>query len=118
MRTLVERGFGVIGCSDSTGSIPDGIAPLYNIACAVTRRTLSGGTYIPEEALTVEQALRLFSVWPAYGGYEEQAKGTLALGKLGDFAILSADPRAVEPDALFELRVEATILGGAVVHER
>ncbi|MBA2454264.1 MAG: amidohydrolase family protein, partial [Chloroflexia bacterium] len=53
LRTLVDRGFPVIGCSDSTGSIPDGIAPLFNIACAVTRRTLSGGTYVPEEALTV-----------------------------------------------------------------
>jgi predicted amidohydrolase YtcJ len=118
LRTLVEQGFGVIGCSDSTGSIPDGIAPLYNIACAVTRRTLSGNTYVPEEAVSVEDALRMFTIWPAYGGFEERAKGSIAPGKLGDFAVLSADPRAVEPDALFDLRVEATILGGEVVYER
>jgi predicted amidohydrolase YtcJ len=118
LRTLVERGFGVIGSSDATGSIPDGIPPLYNIACAVTRRTLSGNRYVPEEALDVEDALRLFTVWPAYGGFEEQDKGSLAPGKLGDFAVLSADPREVaasDPDALFELQTEATIIGGEVV---
>jgi predicted amidohydrolase YtcJ len=121
LRALIDAGFGVIGCSDSTGSIPDGIAPLYNIACAVTRRTLSGGTYIPEESITVEEALKLFTIWPAYGGFEEHAKGSITPGKLGDFAVLSADPRAVaadDPDALFNVRVEATILGGEVVYER
>jgi predicted amidohydrolase YtcJ len=118
LRTLVEHGFGVIGSSDSTGSIPDGIAPLFNIACAVTRRTLAGRQYGPEEALSVEDALRLFTAWPAYGAFEEQDKGSIAPGKLGDFAVLSGDPTAVEPEALFDLRVEATIIGGEVVWTR
>jgi predicted amidohydrolase YtcJ len=117
LRTLVERGFEVIGSSDSTGSIPDGIPPLYNIACAVTRRTLSGNRYIPEEGLDVEDALRLFTIWPARGTFEERDKGTITPGKLGDFTVISADPRAVEPDALFDLRAEATIIGGEVVWE-
>lgn len=118
LRTLVEQGFEVIGSSDTTGSIPDGIPPLYNIACAVTRRTLSGGTYHPEEALSIDDALKLFTIWPARGAFEEQDKGTITVGKLGDFAVLSDDPRAVEPDALFDVRVEATIIGGEVVWER
>ncbi|MDQ3548504.1 MAG: amidohydrolase [Chloroflexota bacterium] len=117
LRTLVERGFEIIGSSDSTGSIPDGIPPLYNIACAVTRRTLSGDHYIPDEALDVEDALRLFTIWPALGAFEEHDKGTITTGKLGDFTVISADPRTVEPDALFDLRAEATIIGGEVVWE-
>lgn len=117
LRTLIERGFEVIGSSDTTGSIPDGIPPLYNMACAVTRRTLSGGTYLPEEAISVDDALKLFTIWPARGTFEERDKGSISVGKLGDFAILSADPRAVEPEALFDLRVEATIIGGEVVWE-
>jgi predicted amidohydrolase YtcJ len=116
LRTLVDRGFPVIGCSDTTGSIPDGIAPLWNIACAVTRRTLSGGTYVPEEALTVEQAFKLFGAWPAYGTFEDQSKGSITPGKLGDFVVLSDDPFQVEPDALFGLNVEATVTGGRVVY--
>jgi predicted amidohydrolase YtcJ len=118
LRTLIEHGFEVIGSSDTTGSIPDGIPPLYNIACAVTRRTLSGGTYRPEEAVPIEDALKLFTIWPARGAFEEQDKGSITLGKLGDFAVLSADPREVEPDALFDLRVEATIIGGEIVWEK
>ncbi len=116
LRTLIDRGFGVIGCSDSTGSIPDGIPPLTNIACAVTRRTIGGNVYVPEEAVTPEEGLRMFTTWPAYGGCEEHDKGSITVGKFGDFAVLSDDPRAVEPDALFDLRSEATILGGKVVY--
>jgi predicted amidohydrolase YtcJ len=121
LRTLIERGFEVIGSSDSTGSIPDGIPPLYNIACAVTRRTLSGGAYRPAEAISVDEALKLFTIWPAKGTFEERDKGSIAVGKLGDFAVLSADPRAVAADdsqALFDVRVEATIIGGSIVWER
>ncbi|HUG14704.1 MAG TPA: amidohydrolase [Thermomicrobiales bacterium] len=118
LRTLIEQGFEVIGSSDTTGSIPDGIPPLYNMACAVTRRTLSGGTYLPEEAISVGDALKLFTIWPARGAFEEHDKGSITVGKLGDFAVLSADPREVEPDALFDLRVEVTIIGGEVVWER
>ncbi|RIK41509.1 MAG: amidohydrolase, partial [Chloroflexi bacterium] len=121
LRSLAERGFAVIGSSDSTGSIPDGIPPLYNIACAVTRRTLSGATYVPEEALDIDDALRLFTIWPALGAFEEADKGTITPGKFGDFAVLSADPRAVaaaDPDGLFDVRAEATILGGVVVWEK
>src|SRR5690606_27992591 len=116
LRTLADRGFPIIGCSDSTGSIPDGIPPLWNIACAVTRRTLGGNTYVPEEALTVEHAFKLFGAWPAYGAFEEHAKGTITPGKLGDFAVLPDDPVSVDPDALFDLQVEATITGGRVVY--
>lgn len=116
LRTLADRGFPIVGCSDSTGSIPDGIAPLWNIACAVTRRTLGGNTYVPEEALTVEQAFKLFGAWPAYATFEEHSKGSITAGKLGDFVILSDDPFAIEPEALYDLKVEATITGGRVVH--
>lgn len=121
LRTLAQRGFEIIGSSDATGSIPDGIPPLYNIACAVTRRTLSGATYVPEEALAIDDALRLFTIWPAAGAFEERDKGTITPGKLGDFAVLSADPRAIaadDPDGLFDLRCDATILGGDVVWQR
>ena len=118
LRTLIDHGFEVIGSSDTTGSVPDGIAPLFNIACAVTRRTLSGRQYAPEEAITVDEALKLFTRWPAAGTFEERDKGSIAVGKLGDFTVLSDDPRRVAPDALFDLRVEATIIGGDVVWRR
>ena len=118
LRSLIDAGLEPIGSSDSTGTVPDGISPLFNIACAVTRRTQRGNIHNPEEAVSVGDAFRMFSVWPAHWAYEDHLKGTLAPGKLADFAVLSDDPFAVEPEALFDLAVDATILGGEVVHER
>jgi predicted amidohydrolase YtcJ len=111
-RSLIDAGFQVIGSSDTTGSIPDGIAPMFNIGCALN--------YIddPNERISVEDALRMFTIWAAAGSYEEQDKGSITAGKLGDFAVLSRDPREVEPEELFELPVDATVLGGKVVYTR
>ncbi|RIK37740.1 MAG: hypothetical protein DCC58_17580 [Chloroflexi bacterium] len=108
-RALIDRGFEVIGSSDSTGTVPDGISPLFNIACALV--------YAPGAPISVEEALKMFTIWPAAGAFEEHDKGTLSPGKLGDFAVLSADPHEVEPEAIFDLQVAATILGGVPVHD-
>jgi len=116
LRTVIDAGFEPIGASDSTGTVPDGIAPLFNIAMAVTRRTRSGKVVVPAERITAEEGLKMFTTWAAFGGHEEQDKGSIAPGKLGDFAILSHDPLAIEPERLFEVLVEATILGGEVVY--
>lgn len=118
LQSLIDAGLEVIGSSDSTGTVPDGITPLFNIACAVTRRTQRGSIYHPEEAVSVEDAFRMFGIWPARWTYEDHLKGTITPGKLADFAILSDDPFAVQPEALFDLQVDATILGGEVVYTR
>lgn len=119
LRTLIDQGFEVIGSSDSTGTVPDGITPLFNIACAVTRRTQRGREFLPEEAVTVAEALKMFTIWPAKWAFEEHLKGSIIPGKLADFAVLSANPLALDdPAELFDIHVDATILGGEVVHER
>jgi predicted amidohydrolase YtcJ len=118
LRTLIDHGFEPIGSSDSTGTVPDGIAPLFNIACAVSRRTASGREHWPQERITVDEGLKLYTIWAARGAFEEGEKGSISAGKLGDFAVLPADPRNVPSEALFEMRVEATICGGEVVYER
>jgi predicted amidohydrolase YtcJ len=111
-RSLIDAGFQVIGSSDTTGSIPDGIAPMFNIGCALN--------YIddPAQRITVDEALRMFTIWPAAGAFEERDKGSITPGKLGDFAVLARDPREVDPEELFDLPVDATILGGTVVYTR
>ena len=118
MRSLIDAGFEVIGSSDATGTVPDGITPLFNIACAVTRRTQRGNVFNPEEAVTIDEALRMFTIWPARWTYEDHLKGTIAPGKLADFAVLSEDPFEIDPEALFDVQVDATILGGEVVFRR
>jgi predicted amidohydrolase YtcJ len=71
-----------------------------------------------EEALTFEEALRMHTLWAAVGGSEEQDKGSIVVGKLGDFAVLSDDPRGRAGKEVFGMEVDATILGGTVVYER
>jgi predicted amidohydrolase YtcJ len=58
------------------------------------------------------------TIWAARGGFEEEDKGSVAVGKLGDFAVLSDDPCSLPREALFDLQVDATIVGGEVVFER
>lgn len=118
LRTVIDAGFEPIGASDSTGTVPDGIAPLFNIAMAVTRRTRSGDVVSPAERITAEEGLKMFTTWAAVGGHEERDKGSIEPGKFGDFAVLSHDPLAIDPEKLFDVAVEATILGGEVVYER
>lgn len=115
LRTLIDEGLELIGSSDATGTVPDGITPLFNIACAVTRRTQRGREYLPEEAITALEALKMFTIWPARWAYEGHLKGSITPGKLADFAVLSANPLTIPPADLFQLQVEATILGGEVV---
>jgi predicted amidohydrolase YtcJ len=92
-------------------------SPLEAIHQAVTRQSYLGRT--PEQwqltqRLTVDQALRLFTVDAAYGTFEEDVKGSLAGGKYADLVILSADPTTVAVDSLLDIQVLATMVGGRV----
>jgi predicted amidohydrolase YtcJ len=88
------------------------------IAAAVTRRTIDGknpGGWFPEQKITLAEALRAYTADAAWAAFQENEKGSLAVGKLGDFAVLSRDVFAVPPTELASIAVEATVLGGRVV---
>jgi hypothetical protein len=117
-RTMIEEGLEPIAVTDTTGTVPEASGPLFNIACAMTLKSDGGAAPSPKEALSFEEALRMHTLWAAYGGFEERDKGSIAVGKLGDFAVLSADPRGRPGKEVFGIEVDATILGGNVVFER
>jgi predicted amidohydrolase YtcJ len=116
-RTLLREGFELIAITDTTGTVPGSSDPLRKIAYAVATAGEGGGAPRGEE-ITFDEALRMFTIWAARGSLEEQDKGSITPGKLGDFAVLSADPRGRPAEELFDLRVDATILGGDLVYER
>ncbi|MQA82124.1 MAG: amidohydrolase family protein [Streptosporangiales bacterium] len=118
LRSLIDAGFHPIGGSDSTGTVPDGIAPLFNIALAVARRRPDGSANNLPEAITLDEGLRLFTGWAAAGAFEENEKGALRPGLLGDAALLSHDIESVRPEELFGVSVTHTVLDGDVVFER
>lgn len=95
--------------------------PLEGIYAAVTRRTLDGkhpGGWVPEQKITVEEALRAYTSGSAYASFEEDRKGTLERGKLADFAIIDRDLTRIPPEEIRDAHVLMTVVGGKVVYER
>jgi predicted amidohydrolase YtcJ len=95
--------------------------PLEGIYAAVTRRTLDGknpGGWIPEQKITVAQAVHAYTVGAAYAEYEEDIKGSLEPGKLADIVVLDQDIFSVSPDEIAKAQVDLTMIGGKVVFER
>ena len=97
------------------------ISPILGIAAAVTRATIDGkqpGGWGPEQKITAEEALRAYTVTAAYAAFEEKDKGSLEIGKLGDFVVLSDDVLSVAPQAIEKIRIDQTVVGGKVVYSR
>jgi predicted amidohydrolase YtcJ len=95
--------------------------PLQTVYAAVTRATLDGrhpGGWVPEQKVTVAEALTAYTAGSARAEFEEKGKGSIGAGKLADLVILSADPFKVRPEEIGGLKVEMTIVGGRVVFER
>lgn len=114
LRSLLDAGIPVAGSSDSPVS---SYQPLIGIQAAVTERTQSGHDFVPDEALTVEEALGMYTRNAAYAAFDEHVKGSVTPGKYGDFAVLGQDPRAVAGDEIGQIPVVATIRGGHIVYE-
>jgi predicted amidohydrolase YtcJ len=93
-------------------------APLLGIQAAVTERTDSGAAYVPAEAITVEEALRNYTLGAAYSAFEESENGSLAPGKWADFVVLSQDLLKTPPEELSKVDVLQTIIGGEIVYEK
>ncbi|MBI4717629.1 MAG: amidohydrolase [Planctomycetes bacterium] len=92
--------------------------PFAGIDSAVTGRTLAGGVWLPEHSITVEEALRAYTVSPPKAVGRESELGTLGAGKLADFVILNQDPFNVPEAGIGEIRAVTTVVGGRVVYER
>jgi predicted amidohydrolase YtcJ len=94
---------------------------LQGIYAAATRRTLDGrhpDGWVPEQKISVKEALHAYTVGSAYASMEEHIKGTLEPGMLADMAVLSTDILSIDPIQIENVKVEMTIFDGKVVFER
>ena len=89
--------------------------PILNIAALVNRQTSSGADFVPAERITVEQAVRAYTVGSARAVHREADLGTLSPGKLADFVVLSEDLYTVPAEQIESVRVTATVVGGRLV---
>jgi predicted amidohydrolase YtcJ len=97
------------------------ISPVLGIYAAVTRRTLDGrnpGGWIPEQKISVAEAVTAYTRTSAYAEFAEDIKGTIAPGKLADFVVLSADIFDMPPEQIEKVEVVCTVVGGRIVYER
>ena len=95
--------------------------PLEGIYGAVTRRTIDDKNpdgWVPEQKISVEEALRGYTIDAAYASFEEDIKGSLEPGKLADFVIIDRDLTRIPPEEIRDARVMTTVVGGEVVFER
>jgi predicted amidohydrolase YtcJ len=95
--------------------------PVLGIYAAVTRRPLDGSRpsgWVPEQKITVAEAVHAYTVGSAFASFEESRKGSLAPGKLADFAVLSDDIFHMDPVKIRDAKVDLTVTDGKVVYER
>ncbi len=115
-RSLLESGAMIAGGSDFPVESPN---PLYGFYAAITRQDHDGmppGGWHPEQRMERFEALKAFTVWAAYAGFEENLRGSIEDGKLADIVVLSNDIMKCEPKAILSTSVEYTIVGGEIVY--
>jgi predicted amidohydrolase YtcJ len=84
----------------------------------VTRKDPSGHVYGPNEAISREQALRLYTSAASHYMFEEDKKGSIEPGKLADLAVLSADLMTVGEEGIKDITADMTVVGGKIVFQR
>jgi predicted amidohydrolase YtcJ len=119
-RTLRQKGAGLIFSSDLAGSDHDFF---YGLHSAVTRKSPDGtpdGGWFPEQAMTVEEAVRAYSTWAAEAAFLEAHTGVLAPGRFADLTVIDIDPfetAARDPSALLDGTILLTVVGGNIVYD-
>lgn len=113
IRSPMEHGITVAISSDI---LP--IGPMVGIYAAVTRRGMSGEVYGPDEAITMEEAIRGYTITGAYLNREEDFKGSLEPGKVADMIVLSDDLLTIDFENIMDVQVEQTWINGERVYQR
>lgn len=110
-RSLIARN---IHLSYGSDGMP--IGPLVGIYAAVTRKGVDGKVYGPDERVSVADAVRMYTLEPAYLTFDESERGSIAVGKVADFVVLGDNILTVPPGRIKEIPVEMTIVGGQTLY--
>jgi len=113
-RTLLQKGIRLGFSSDCPVAEPN---PLIGLRDAICRKTAKGKDFAPTECLTAEQAVSLYTREAAFFSFEEGERGTLKEGKAADLVILDKDPLQTPPEAIPDIKVIKTVVGGRAVYD-
>ncbi|MFA7279439.1 MAG: amidohydrolase [Sterolibacterium sp.] len=115
MRTVLDSGVNLTSSSDAPISVPNWLLGIEN---AVLRESLTSGTVSgPEEAITVQEAIRTYTINGAYQDGLEKIKGSIEVGKVADLCVIDRDILSVDPHQIRNIKVLKTIVNGKVVYE-
>src|SRR6266404_2136682 len=115
--SFVKSGVVVPGGSDAPVERGE---PMIEFYAAVARKDIkgfSGPGWHPEEAVSRDQALKMLTIWPAYAAFEENLRGSIEVGKLADFTVLSADIMKIPEPEILKTHCVMTVIGGEIVYE-
>ncbi|MDH3732503.1 MAG: amidohydrolase [Gemmatimonadota bacterium] len=113
-RRFLDHGIPVAAASDYP---PGPFSMMMGIQSMVTRTDMQGREWGASQKISVPEALRICTINGAHAGFEEDSKGSITPGKLGDFVMLAEDPHDVDPFAIKEIEVVRTVVGGRTTHE-
>ncbi|MEQ8179483.1 MAG: amidohydrolase [Amphiplicatus sp.] len=117
-RSLIDKGAIVAGGTDAPVERGD---PLIEFYAAVARKSLEGfsnADWHPEQAVTREEALKMFTAWPAYASFQEDELGTIEVGKRADFTAFSKDIMTVPDEEILTAKATLTVVDGEVIYRR
>jgi predicted amidohydrolase YtcJ len=117
-RSFIKSGCIIAGGSDAPVERGE---PMIEFYAAVARKSINGESgegWHPEQAVSREDALKMFTIWPAYAAFQEKDKGSIEVGKLADFTVLSQDIMKIPETEILETRNKMTVIGGEIIYSR
>ena len=113
-RSFIDSGVVSTGATDYP---PGPFEPLMGIQSCVTRTDMNGKMWGPSQRISVEEALRLYTLNGAYASFDEDKKGSIEAGKLADMVVLAEDITSVEPSTIKDIPIVETVIGGETAYE-
>jgi predicted amidohydrolase YtcJ len=117
-QSFIKSGSIIAGGSDAPVERGEPMIEFYAAVARKDQKGYSGEGWHPEQAVTRQQALKMFTIWPAYAAFEEKLKGSIEVGKLADLIVLSADIMKIAESEILKTRCLMTVIGGEIVYEK
>lgn len=115
--TFIKSGVVIAGGSDAPVERGEPMIEFYAAVARKDQKGFSGEGWHPEEAVSRADALKMFTLWPAYAAFEEKLRGSIEVGKLADLTILSADIMTIPAPEILKTRCVMTVINGEIVYE-
>src|SRR5436305_4200281 len=116
--SFINSGVVIAGGSDAPVERGEPMIEFYAAVARKDQKGFTGEGWHPEQAVSREQALKMFTLWPAYAAFEETVKGSIEVGKLADLTVLSADIMKIPEADILKTRCVMTIIGGEIVYQK